>query len=323
MPVTTAAIQAELSSDRVLLVANPIAGGRRGRKRLDEAIHLLRSHLTISEVRWTQNRGDAETWARESVAKEISLVIGWGGDGTLNEIANGLAGSAVALGILPAGTTNVIACELDIPFNPVEAAKCLLNGRKERVHLGCAEYSPLTNSSTDAKTASNRTTRCFFFAAGLGFDALVCHRVNPALKHWGRKAAYCFDGFRLFPGYRSPRLRVTIDNAEPVVCSELIIAKARSYAGRFCISPDASLHKPDLDACLFLRRGRWNLLRYAWGILRGKHLTYSDVACRKAQSIEVAADDPVYLQLDGDTVGMAPARFTVRRDALSIIVPTV
>jgi len=305
----------------VWIIANPIAGGWRGRRRREEAIRFLKSRLHISEVRWTQRRGDAEQWAREAAAGNVGLVICSGGDGTINELANGLAGSPVAIGILPAGTVNVIACELGIPFDPVKATVCILKGKTERFHIGCAEYHPLAAEPVGPDIPSSFQKRCFLFAAGLGFDASVCHLVNPAFKRWGHKLAYCIDGLRLFIRYRSPRLRVTLDGAAPTACSELIVAKARSYAGRFHVAPEASLRKPDLDACMFLRPGRWNLVRYALGIARGKHTTYSDVLCRKAQTVEVTADKPVHLQLDGDAVGTTPVRFTLQRDALSIVVP--
>jgi YegS/Rv2252/BmrU family lipid kinase len=317
-----------LPEGNVWIIANPIAGGWWGRWRREEAIRFLQSRLHVSEVRWTQRRGDAEQWAREAAAGNVGLVICSGGDGTINEIANGLAGSPVALGILPAGTVNVIACELGIPFDPVKATVCILKGKTERLHIGCAEYPPLAGEQTTPDFPSSFILhpssfhrRYFLFAAGVGFDAAVCRHVNTAFKRWGRKLAYCLDGLRLFLGYRSPQLRVTLDGAAPTACSELIVAKARSYAGRFYIAPEASLRKPDLDACMFLRPGRWNLVRYALGIARGKHTTYSDVLCRKAESIEVTADKPVYLQLDGDAVGTTPVRFTVLRDALSVVVP--
>jgi len=312
----------------VWIIANPIAGGWWGRRRRGAAIRFLKSRLHVGEVRWTQRRGDAEQWAREAAAGNVGLVICSGGDGTINEIANGLAGSPVALGILPAGTANVIACELGIPFDPVKATVCILKGRTERLHIGCAEYQPLAAEpvtpdfpSSFILHPSSFHRRYFLFAAGVGFDAAVCRHVNTAFKHWGHKLAYCIDGLRLFVRYRSPRLHVALDGAAPAACSELIVAKARCYAGRFHVAPDASLRKPDLDACMFLRPGRWNLVRYALGIARGKHTTYSDVLCRKAQSIEVAADNPAYLQLDGDAVGTTPVRLTLLRDALSVVVP--
>jgi len=321
------------------IVTNPIAGGRGGRRRLDEAIRFLKSRLPVSEERWTQRRGDAEQWAREAVAQNVALVVGAGGDGTVNELANGLAGSDVSLGILPIGTTNVIALELQIPLDLLEAAKCLLGGKAERIHVGRAEYQPFATETPQTQIQNPqsaiqnpesaignpqlaiRANRCFLFSAGLGFDAYACHRVNLELKQWTPKTAYVFEGFRLFLRYQSPRLSVSLDGAEPIACSELIVCKARAYAGQFWVAPEASLRRPDLEACLFLRAGRWNLFRYVWGILRGKHAAYPDVLCRTVQSVEVTSDGLVYLHLDGDTLGTAPVRFSVERNALSVVVP--
>jgi YegS/Rv2252/BmrU family lipid kinase len=321
----------------VWIIANPIAGGHTARRHRDRAIALLQSRLAVSQVRWTGRRGDAEQWAREAVAANVSLVIGFGGDGTLNELANSLVGSPAALGILPAGTGNVVASELAIPLDPLKAAQCLLEGKIERIHTGLAEYQPLTGEQLEGEQSSSfivhRSSfvppssfpspagRHFLFVAGLGFDATVCHSITPGVKRWGGRATYVFDGLRLFLRYRSARLNVALDGGAPIACSELIVAKGRFYAGRFVIAPDGSPRKPGFDACLFLRPGRWNLVRYAWGIAFGKHLTYSDVLCRKAQSVEVAADRPVFLQLDGDTVGATPVRLSAQRDALSVVVP--
>lgn len=312
----------------VWVIANPIAGGRGGRRRLEQGIDRLKSKLSVREVRWTRQRGDAETWAREAVERHAALLIGGGGDGTLNEIANALTGTEIPLGILPVGTANVVACELNVPLDPVRAARALLDGTIERIHLGCAEYrlfergrQPTPDNPQPA--AGNRTAkRCFLFAAGIGFDASVCHRINPRFKHWGKKAAYVIEGFRLFLTYTSPQLHVTLQGCEPIACHELVISNARSYAGRFWIAPDASMLDDHLDVCLFRRPGRWNLLRYAWGILRGRHPDYPDVEVHKAKSIQVRADNPACLHLDGDTLGTLPVRFSLLPDALSVVVPS-
>ena len=337
MSGTDAAIQNHLPGDKVWIIANPIAGGRRALRHRDRAIALLQSRLPVRQVRWTQHRGDAEHWAREAAAADISLVVGFGGDGTLNELANGLIGSPTVLGILPAGTGNVVASELAIPLDPLQAADSLLTGRVERIHVGLAEYAPLAEELPSQKPSSSfilhpppslpLVRRCFLFAAGLGFDAYVCRHLTTGVKRWGGRATYVFDGLRLFLRYQSPRLRVALDGGEPIACSELIVAKGRFYAGRFTIAPDASPRKPDLDVCAFLSPGRGNLVRYAIGIARGKHVAYPDVLYRKAQAVEVTSeneaspDKPVYLHLDGDTVGAAPVRFAVQRDALSVVVP--
>lgn len=305
----------------VWIIANPMAGGHYGRKRLDEAIRLLQSRLPVEEVRWTKKRGDAGLWAREARERGIGGIFGAGGDGTLNEIANGIACSDVVFGVLPCGTANVIACEIGLPLDPVRSAGRLLAGKVERVHLGRAKFKPVENNSP--ADGSDSESDCYFlFAAGIGFDAYVCHKINIPFKNVARKAAYVVDGLRLFLHYKSPRLSVVLDGGEPIACSELIVCNTRAYAGRLFVSPTASLHEPRLDVCLMQRPGRHNLARYAIGIALGQHTKFGDVAIRKAESIEVRAENAAYLQIDGDGVGFTPARFTVERGALSLIIPS-
>lgn len=304
------------------VIANPIAGGKIGKQRLAKAIGILKKRLRVAELRWTGQRGDAERWAREAADRGVGLVIGAGGDGTLNEIANGLAGSDVVLGIVPVGTANVVAYELGIPFDPVRATESLLGGKIERLHVGVAEYEPLKDGDgAPQQAAQGRSRRCFLFAAGIGFDALICHKVNLELKSWTRKAAYVIDGLRLLAAYRSPRLNVRTDGEDRIECSELIVCKARAYGGRFWIAPEASMRKARLDVCMFLRGGRFNLLRYAWGVFRGKHPAYGDVVLRQAESVEVSAEGCAYLHLDGDALGTPPVKFGVMREALSVVTP--
>jgi len=302
------------------LIANPTAGGVYGRRQLDEAIALLRARLPLEQIRWTAKRGDAENWAREAVQQEIDLVVASGGDGTVNEVANGLARSPVVLGILPSGTVNVVAIELDIPLHAVQAAEALLSGKIERLHLGHAEFAALPAPDA-ASGAGAPIGRHFFFAAGFGFDAYVCFRVNMGLKRLTRKGAYIVKGLQHFVRYRAPRLHVSLDGAPERLCSLAVFANTRAYAGRFWLAPAGSLVKPELDACLFLRPGRWNLLRYALGIMCGRHTKMPDVQCLGMQEARVRSEQPVYLQIDGDPLGTTPARLRIERDALSVLTP--
>ncbi len=289
------------------------------RRRLDRALTLLQSRIPLVEIRWTQRRGDAQQWAGQAAAANAALVIGFGGDGTLNEIANGLVGSNTPLGILPAGTGNVLASELDIPRDPLAAAHALLAGRIEYLSIGRAQFSPPASSSSSQPAPL--IPHYFLFSAGIGFDATVCGRITPALKRCFGRGAYIFDGLREYARYRSPRLQVSLDGGVPAPCSELVIANGHYYAGRFVIAPDASPRDANLDVCLFTRPGRWNLLRYALAIIVRRHTRLPDVLCRKVQSLDVTADRAVPLQLDGDTVGTTPARFTVCPQALAVVTP--
>jgi YegS/Rv2252/BmrU family lipid kinase len=314
-------LSSEQSFHKAWLIANPTAGGMGGQRRLQRAIQLLRdSGVPLAEIRWTRARGDAEEWARQAVGQGIDLVIGSGGDGTLNEIVNGLAKSETAMGILPAGTANVVACELRIPRHPVAGAKVILEGKRERIHLGHAQYKPIPNEPAPPGAGEWRE-RYFLFGAGLGFDAYICHHLSASLKRWTRKGTYLIYGLRHWLRYQAPEIRVSLDGGPEHVCSMAMFSNARAYAGDFWLAPHASLKKPFLDVNMFLGRGRLDLLRYVWGIFRGTHTTYPDVKYLSATRAEVRAERFAYLHLDGDTVGTSPARVRIEPDALTILAP--
>jgi diacylglycerol kinase family enzyme len=204
-----------------------------------------------------------------------------------------------------------------------------VHGYTDKIHIGRAEYQPLpkeqrgaTAIEADSDAASpSPEHRLFLFGAGVGFDAYACLRVNLQIKHFARAAAYVLDGFRLLLKYRSPKLEVITDNHPPIECAEVIVSNTRHYAGQFKIAPEASFHDPNFDACLMLRPGKWNLMRYAWGIIRGRIVHLPDVQVRKVQTVEVRAKTRAFFHIDGDTVGTPPVRLTLLLNALTVIVP--
>ena len=283
------------------MIFNPTAGRRR-RARLDAVLGLLYAAGCAIELRPTAQRGDAEAFAAEVEAAETDVVLAAGGDGTINEVANGLLGSGVPLALCPLGTANVLAAEIGLDTAPAAIADALLRGRALAVRPGLAN------------------DRLFLQMAGAGFDAHVVQGVTPGIKRLLGKGAYVLETFRQQLRYRFPALTVTIDGVA-YQASSAIIAKGRYSAGRFICSPDARLEKPEFQVCLFLTGGVLAVMRYGAAMLFGRVPTLKDVKLVTGTVVSVAGPDGDPVQGDGDTIARLPLSVTLAEETLTLLLP--
>ena len=281
---------------RVLVIHNPTAGGSI-RPRFGRVLeHLAQFGVTVT-VRETTCRGDAERMAANASSDMFDVVVAAGGDGTINEVANGLAGNDLPLAIVPLGTANVLAAEIGMPLSARRIARAIACGEARSVHVGTVNG------------------RHFLMMAGVGFDAHVVANVNPRLKRAFGKLAYVVEtlvGLFRFP-YR--RYRVTIDGATHDAAS-VVIANGHYYAGRFTCAPQARLDDPALHVCLFERSGPFSVLRYGWGLVAGRLHRLRDVRVVSGYGVRIegATGEPV--QCDGDITGKLP--LVARGDAARV-----
>lgn len=188
-------------------------------------------------LRSTRARGDAETFARQALQNREfgggpDVVVAAGGDGTINEVVNGMIGSAMQLAILPLGTANVLAAEIGTPRSADAIADAIVAGRTRSVHIG---------------TANNRA---FLQMAGIGMDAHVVERVSSPLKHLMGKAAYGLAILRWLMAPPLTRYEVHVGNLRFSAAS-VIVANGRYYGGTFVCAPAASLDIPTFEVCIF------------------------------------------------------------------------
>jgi YegS/Rv2252/BmrU family lipid kinase len=288
-----------------VLISNP-AAKKTTREKIERATHFLRSRGYEIESLMTKQKGDAEIFAREALRKSPSLIIAAGGDGTFNEVANGMAGSEVPLAIVPLGTTNVLAKEAGIPENVENALGVAVSHTPNSISLGKIVFTH----------HSSLITRYFLLMAGVGFDGEAVHGMNETIKKISGKGAYFYSGFRTLIRFHPGRLTLTIDGRSYSGYS-VIIGNAAKYGGNFRITPDARLSDPCFYVCLFEGRGRLDILRYVFGVTTGKHLGFRDVRYLKAEHVEIKGD--AHIQTDGDYLGKTPAKIEVARDALKLI----
>ena len=290
----------------IILIGNP-AARRASTKKIDAASAFLREKGFETKILLTEKTNDATRLAAEAVGERPYAIIAAGGDGTINEVVNGMAKSDVPLAILPLGTTNVLAKELGIPEKMTAALEVALSKSARTVSLGRIELGTDTDSVT---------SRYFCLMAGIGFDGKAVHDINETIKKKAGKAAYIWSGIKNFLHYSPNQLFYEIDEKEYIgYCS--ITGKASRYGGNFMITPDADLSEPVLYTCIFQGNKRSDLIRYVYRAVTGILLKERDIIYLKSTSLEVFGK--AHIQIDGDYLGLTPAKITVEKNALRII----
>ena len=300
-----------------LLIHNPNAGnsGEARRKQLDEARRLLAASGIDAELAETRGPGDATEIASRATQEGRQLVIACGGDGTLNEIVNGLAGQSnghrVPLALLPGGTANIMAKELGIPWDIPGATRKLLQSQAKEVALGLA--TPLENP--DRK-------RYFLSVAGAGPDGMIVYAVDLELKAKVGILAYWYQGAREVLRYKFPHFRV-VAQGKPIDASLVIVGRTKHYGGPFRITTEADLYEDQFEVLALTTQSGLKYLSYLPTLWLNKLRGTDGVHFYKSDSIvcEPLDNTPVYAQVDGEPMARLPIEFKIVPRALKLLVP--
>jgi diacylglycerol kinase (ATP) len=301
-----------------LLIHNPNAGGggNARRAKLDEARRILEAGGIRADLAETTGPGDATEIARSAGSAGRQLVIACGGDGTINEVVNGLAGPSnghrVPLALLPAGTANVLAKELNLSWDIPTAAEQLARGEVRDVALGLA--TPLLHPEK---------ARYFLSVAGAGPDGRITYAVDLELKARLGILAYWFQGITEVFKYKFQQFRATSEGGSRDV-SLVIVGRTKHYGGPFKITTNADLFEDQFEFLGLTSQSGLRYLTYLpqlwFGDLRkqeGVHFWKSDhLVCEPIDS-----DPPTYAQVDGEPLSRLPVEFRIVPRALRLLVP--
>ncbi|WP_149538468.1 diacylglycerol/lipid kinase family protein [Siccirubricoccus phaeus] len=290
----------------MLIVFNPTAGGRR-RRRLAQALGVLRAKGVAAELAETERPGHATTLAREAAGRGCPLVVAAGGDGTIAEVAAGLAGSAAGLGILPLGTANVLAWELGVPLAPEAAAAVVAEGAPRWLRPGVARFG-------------DGSQRLFVQMLGAGFDAAVVHHLDLRWKRALGRFAYVLQGARELGRYPFPRFTVTLDGGAAEEVASVIVTKGRLYAGRHLLAPAARPGEPGFQVALFPRGGALAAALYGAALPLGLLPRLPGVVLKPARRV-VLRGEGVPVQADGDAAGMLPVEVEEAAAPIPVVLP--
>lgn len=296
-----------------MLIYNPVAGQYDLSRELDEVIEFLTDHGWQAVVRQTHGGGDATTFAREAVAGGYDVVVAVGGDGTLGEVANGLALTGVPMGVLPVGTGNVWAHMLDVPvWTPMEpsalleAARILVEGQDHVIDLGKAQ------------------NRYFVLWSGIGFDADIAKGVEPhrEIRRNLGNLTYYVALLALGLGLRGTRATIVIDGkAMRQRIIMVLVTNVQLYGGTVRLAPQAQLDDGLLDVYVFKGDNMIDALAHIAMITLGRQSQNPDLEIFRAREVSVRASKPLAVQFDGDPAGLSPVTIKVVPRALHVIVP--
>ena len=239
------------------------------------------------------------------------MVIGCGGDGTINEIVNGLAGSRVPLAILPAGTANVLGKELGLPWDIPAAARLIPTGRLERIALGLARTEPPQGPE-----------RYFICIAGAGVDGSMVYGVNSRLKQATGTLAYWLSGLEHFFTYPLVTFRVAAGDRS-FQAAQVIVGRTKHYGGPFRITMGADLLSDRFEAAVFTTTSRFRYPAHMMAVWFSRLRRQGDVHFVETREIRCHAEpgESVYVELDGEPAGRLPAEFRIVPDALTLVMP--
>lgn len=309
---------------KAALLYNPDSGGSQQRQReLQSALAVLRDGGVAAELFPASSREQAAEITRQSITSGCDTVFACGGDGTINNIAQVLANTPVAMGILPIGTANALAHDIGLPLRTAEAAKAALDADPRRIALGeitCPDLSGV------------RRTRYFIIGAGIGVDAHLFYKLLTSAKQRLGMGAYYAKAWQMWFTYPMTRFRVAYttpqgaqqDNTD---VTELLAVRIREFGGIIReLAPGASLDRNDMRLVLCHTGRRFTYLAYVTrGLLRrnwvipGVELAYGTNA-----SCDYADPNPsrkVYVQADGELIGSLPAEISIVPGALTLLAP--
>lgn len=288
------------------VIHNPVAGPKDVNPKVVKRIDRVRAYLSAQglpfRIRETSAPGDAGVMAREAALEGADAVVAVGGDGTMNEVADGLAGSATRLVFVPHGTGNVFAREFSLP---------------ESVE-GCMDL--LTSGKTISVRLAKANDRHFVLLGSAGFDAEVVERMHHRQKNLLGIAAYVLCGARHLLRSQPP-LWLEFPDRERVKAQAVIVTRGKKYGGNVTIAPAGDIARETFQVIALLRKGRWSIAKFALDALRGKHVSSRHVVIRESPSLFVRSTIPSACQVDGEYLGPLPVRFTVTDVLLRIVVP--
>jgi diacylglycerol kinase (ATP) len=307
----------DMRFNNALLIHNPNAGsgGNARRRLIDEARQFLSANGIRAELAETTGPGHATEIAQKATREGRELVIACGGDGTLNEVVNGLAtarnGHRVPLALLPGGTANVLAKELNLPWDIPGAAKHLLNADVREIALGMAK--PLEQPEK---------ARYFLSLSGCGPDGMIVYSVDLGLKARVGILAYWWQGVREVLRYTFPRFRVRTGDRQ-MEATLVVVGRTKNYGGPFKITDQADLFEDQFEVMALTTQSGLKYLSYLPTLWMGNLRKEEDVHFWKADTLvcEPLDANPVYAQVDGEPLARLPVEFSIVPRALKLLVP--
>jgi YegS/Rv2252/BmrU family lipid kinase len=288
---------------KVFVIVNPVSGGWRPANTLGAVTAAFQQSGLDHEIVETKKSGDATRIAALVDDRVFDTVVAAGGDGTINEVVNGIRGRRLKLGVIPVGTINVLARELNIPLQVPAAVAVIKAGRVRAIDLGKAD------------------DRIFILMAGIGFDAYTIYKTDLKIKKYFRGLAYIFAAAHALLHHPSKRITLEINgHRRKRTGFFLLVSNSSLYGGRFPIVPGAKIDDGLFDVLLFKEKKSESLFRYFGEMLLMKHPSSSYVSSFRTSRLRVTSSRNVLVHTDAELAGSLPMEFSMLPRALKVIV---
>jgi diacylglycerol kinase (ATP) len=284
---------------KLAIIFNPAARGEKARS-LEEKVRSLTGPDTPL---FASRPGETAALARQLAQEGHSTIVAAGGDGTINEVVNGIAGLDVSLGILPTGTMNILACELGLPTTQLEQCwEIIQRGFTRSIDLAMAN------------------DQYFVQLAGIGLDALAVRETDLNMRKTIGPISYIFAAAQII-GRPAPRLEICFNERETMGGCFVLVGNGRFYGGPLSFFPKAKNDDGLLDVLVFKHQGYLDIIRYLQGVLIGNHADFADIEYRQIHSLRVISDRRIPVEVDGEVSFHTPVQFRVGPSKLRVHVP--
>jgi YegS/Rv2252/BmrU family lipid kinase len=283
-----------------LIILNPAADSERALRKQAQVESLARDCVVCA----TTYTGEAEAMARRGVAEGFEKIVAAGGDGTINEVVNGLAGSGTTLGLLPIGTMNVFANELGLPTHDLELCWEIVKG-----------------DSTRAVDLPKANQKFFVQLAGVGLDAQVVKETSSQLKRNFGPLSYVISALQI-AARTPPKLFIQSEDASIEEGSFVLIGNGRLYGGPFPFFKHAVLDDGLLDVIVFKQLGYLEIIKYLQDVIFSSEIRVPEIEYFQTRQLRVESDQSVPVELDGELVGNCPVEFSLENRSLRVLVPS-
>lgn len=286
---------------RIKMIANPVSGGD-SRPRIKAAQKFLRDAGADVDLVLTSARGDAHKAAALAHKESYDRIVAAGGDGTLNEVVNGINSPDLPIAFLPLGTVNVFAIEAKIPMDLEAACALVVQGEPQQITLGKID------------------DELFLLMASAGWDAEAVAKVRPGLKRLIGRLAYAVSALETLLMRPPKELEIVLPDGSRHKGFGFVASNCRYYGGRYIVTPEASMHSEKLHLCLLKQAGRLALLKFATTMMLKRRLKSPLVEFLVVDGVELLGKK-VAVQVDGDAWGELPVKLEVVPRAVTMVLP--
>jgi YegS/Rv2252/BmrU family lipid kinase len=282
-----------------VVILNPAACGDRA-KRLRTRIEAIAGTSVICA---TSKSGEAETLARHAVAEGYEKIVAAGGDGTIHEVVNGLAGTNASLGLLPMGTVNVFAMELGLPLH--DLALC---------------WDIIRNGKTRLVDLPNANGKHFVQLGGVGLDAQVVKETSIAFKRSFGPLSYLISAAQI-AARTPPKLSIQSEDTSCAEGSFILVGNGRLYGGPFPFFKHAVIDDGRFDVVVFKQLGYLEIVKYLQDVVFSSDIRAPEIEYFQTRHLRIESEQEVPVELDGELIGNCPVEFRVQQKALRVLTP--